>query len=62
MPKPSSRSTISAAARAKRDSKGLSAPNSKLAGEVPRILRSLRGSLKKGDLGEYRKHLVQKYM
>jgi hypothetical protein len=62
MPKPSSRNTISAAARAKRDTKGLSVPNSKLADEAPRVLRSLRGSLKKGDLSEFRKHLRKKYL
>jgi len=32
------------------------------AGEhLPPILRSLRGSLKRADLAEYRKHLARKY-
>jgi hypothetical protein len=30
------------------------------AGSAP-VLRSLRGTLKKGDLNEYRKHLATKY-
>jgi uncharacterized membrane protein len=36
------------------------APSSPSARGAP-ILRSLRGSLKKADLEEYRKHLVAKY-
>jgi hypothetical protein len=30
------------------------------AGETP-VLRSLRGSLKRGDVREYKKHLAEKY-
>jgi hypothetical protein len=29
--------------------------------EIPPILRSLRGTLKKADLDDYRKHLTRKY-
>ncbi len=35
-------------------------PSSPAVAETP-ILNSLRGSLKKADLGEYRKHLSAKY-
>ena len=31
------------------------------AGELPPVLRSVRGILKKADLEEYRKHLSRKY-
>lgn len=31
------------------------------AGEDPPVLRSLRGTLKKADRGEYRRHLARKY-
>jgi hypothetical protein len=29
--------------------------------DVPPVLRSLRGTLKRADLKEYRKHLIEKY-
>jgi hypothetical protein len=38
----------------------VSAPSSSAARDTP-ILRSVRGSLKKADIEEYRKHLTAKY-
>ena len=38
----------------------VSEPHSPTMGTTP-ILRSLRGVLKKADIGEYRKHLAAKY-
>ncbi len=39
--------------------RALAEPTSK--GEEPAVLRSLRGSLKRGEPGDYRKHLNAKY-